>query len=253
MIGIFDSGFGGLSVYQEAKKRLPNESFIYLADQGNFPYGAKTKIELFDITAKNAEFLIKNGAKIIVIACNTATVSTIDDLRAKFNIPFIGIVPTIKKAAKLSKSKKIVVLASRRTLESSYLEKLAKKLELDIKIEKIDGTKLINKVEKDFSEITKQDILDYVNKFNDLKINVVALGCTHFHYIKHQFNSLAPRITFLDPGAAVARHLKKIILAENLTTQKNNKDIFYTSGNLENFKDFINNKLKINASGIYKL
>lgn len=253
MIGIFDSGFGGLSVYLEAKKRLPGECFIYLADQANFPYGSKTKQELFEIASSNANFLINQGAKIIVIACNTATVSTINELRLKFNIPFIGIVPTIKKADKLSNRNNIAVLASRSTIKSNYIENLAEKLELNCSIQKVDGTSLIKMIENDHSNISNQNLLDFINIFKAHKVDVVALGCTHFHYVHNSFKRLAPEITFLNPGAAVARHLKKIILAENLTTQKNGKDFFHTSGDLEKFKHFLNTKLKLSANDVNKL
>ena len=98
-IGVFDSGVGGLTIFSEITKLLPNESIIYFADQNNIPYSGKSKRGLEKITSDIVRFLIKNKAKLIVIACNTATVYTIDYLRSKFKVPIIGVVPVVKTAA----------------------------------------------------------------------------------------------------------------------------------------------------------
>ena len=98
-IGIFDSGIGGTSVWKEIHQLLPNENTIYIADTKNAPYGTKTPDEIIDLSIKNTEFLLNQNAKLIVIACNTATLNSIKVLREKFNVPFIGLEPAIKPAA----------------------------------------------------------------------------------------------------------------------------------------------------------
>ena len=102
-IGFFDSGIGGISVWKEVVKLLPRENTIYLADSKNSPYGSKTISEIQDISFKNTKWLIERGCKLIVVACNTATTNSINLLREKFEIPFVGIEPGIKPAIKDSK------------------------------------------------------------------------------------------------------------------------------------------------------
>ena len=110
-IGLFDSGIGGTSIWAEIHKLLPTEDTIYLADSKNAPYGLKSKDEIIALSIKNTEFLLNQNCKIIVVACNTATTNAIKELRAKFDIPFIGIEPAIKPAVHNSKTKTIGILA----------------------------------------------------------------------------------------------------------------------------------------------
>ena len=103
-IGLFDSGIGGTSIWKEIHQLLPNEDTIYLADSKNAPYGQKSKEEIIHLSCKNTEYLLNENCKIIVVACNTATTNAIKELRAKYDIPFIGIEPAIKPAAKKKKA-----------------------------------------------------------------------------------------------------------------------------------------------------
>src|SRR3989344_9694836 len=126
-IGLFDSGVGGLSVLLEIRKLLPNETTIFLADQGHNPYGAKSAKELQDLSLRIANLLIKFKIKLLVVACNTATCYAIDHLRKNFVIPVVGVAPAIKPAIKLSKKKRVAVMATPATANSNYLKGLIAK------------------------------------------------------------------------------------------------------------------------------
>jgi len=117
---IFDSGIGGTSIWSAIHELMPFEDTIYLADSKNAPYGLKSKEEIIALSIKNTEFLLERNAKIIVVACNTATTNAIKELRAKYDIPFIGIEPAIKPAAIQSKTQKIGILATKGTLSSEH-------------------------------------------------------------------------------------------------------------------------------------
>src|SRR5690554_7774202 len=117
MIGIFDSGVGGASIWKQIHDLLPNENTIYLADSKNAPYGYKTKEEIIALSQKNTEYLLNLNAKIIVVACNTATTNAIKELREKYKVAFIGIEPAIKPAALNSKTHKVGVLATQGTIK----------------------------------------------------------------------------------------------------------------------------------------
>ena len=118
-IGLFDSGVGGTSIWKELIKVLPDESTLYLADSKNAPYGERSQKEILNLCIKNTELLIERGAKLIIVACNTATTNAISYLREHYDIPFIGIEPAIKPAALASKSKCVGILATKGTLNSS--------------------------------------------------------------------------------------------------------------------------------------
>ena len=123
MIGLFDSGIGGTSIWREVVRTLPYENTIFLADSANAPYGIKDKDKIISLCEKNTEFLLENNCKIIVVACNTATTNAISHLRNTYKIPFIGIEPAIKPASLNSETKVIGVLATKGTLTSELFAK----------------------------------------------------------------------------------------------------------------------------------
>ena len=145
-IGLFDSGIGGTSIWKEVHTLLPNENTIYLADSKNAPYGLKSKDEIIQLSCKNTELLLEENCKIIVVACNTATTNAIKELRAKYDVPFIGIEPAIKPAAIQSQTQTIGILATKGTLNSSlFHENVAK--HPDVKIIEQIGHGLVQLIE----------------------------------------------------------------------------------------------------------
>ena len=146
-IGIFDSGIGGTSIWKEITNLLPNENTIYLSDSLNAPYGEKTKNQIINLSKKNTEFLINEGCKLIVVACNTATTNAIKILRSSYSVPFIGIEPAIKPASLKTKSKIIGVLATKGTLSSDLFEKTSNSIDSDIKIKEIEGKGLVELID----------------------------------------------------------------------------------------------------------
>ena len=148
-IGIFDSGIGGISILDKLKDMLPNENFIYLADNVNCPYGSKSKKEIFSLSYKNCEKLIELDCKAIIIACNTATTNSIKKIREIISLPIIGIEPGIKPAINHTKTKNIGVLATEKTLDSKlFIETLNDNKIHDIKIHEEVGYKLVEIIEK---------------------------------------------------------------------------------------------------------
>lgn len=235
MIGIFDSGLGGLSIYKEIKKILPNERIIYIADQANFPFGNKSKEDLLRISKNNTKLLIQNECNLIVTACNTITVSLIDELRKEFPVVFVGVVPAIRLAAELTKNNKVGVLATKGTIANSYLDFLIEKHDLKCEVLKISGENLIEKIEKFPAEVTDEDLEDSLKKIMDA--DTIVLGCTHFHFFLERFQSIFPDKNFIDSGLGVAAQVKRVLERENHGNKDDNKtDKFFSSGDLESFK-----------------
>jgi glutamate racemase len=216
MIGILDSGIGGLSIYYETKRRFPEAGVIYMADRDNFPYGEKTEAELLVIVRSAVDTLLEKGANIVVIACNSATISTINALRAEFPVPFVGIEPAVKQAENVSKNGKIGVLASKITVEKHHPED---------KTLKIHNAELIEKIENDLDHVTDQDLEGAMKPFIAFGVDTMVLGCTHFSFVKDRLADLYPQITFLEPTEAVVNHLETVIHENNIDIKHKN-DIF---------------------------
>jgi len=187
MIGIFDSGIGGLSVKKEIEKLLPEEEIFYLADKENFPYGEKAPSQIRKIAEKNTQYLIDRGAEIIVVACNTATVHAIAYLRKRFPyVSFVGVEPAVKPAGLASK-KGVIVLSSPKATRSRQLHKLFNKWAKGVKVFNIGSLELVEAVEK---KLGSERIKIILGKKLPKKIlnqsDVLVLGCTHFPLIKNE-------------------------------------------------------------------
>lgn len=248
-IGLFDSGVGGTSIWRQIHQLMPQEDTLFLADSKNAPYGYKTKQEIIDLCFKNTDLLLKNGAKIIVVACNTATTNAIKELRAKYNVPFIGIEPAIKPAALNSKTKKVGVLATQGTINSELFAQSTSNFS-DIEfIEKI-GHHLVQLIENgDIHSVQMKNLLqEYLHPMIAAKIDYLVLGCTHYPYLIDQIKQILPEhIQIIDSGEAVARQTKNILEQHNLLTKNTNngQSVFYTNANIDILKYFVPNKHQV--------
>lgn len=252
-IGIFDSGVGGLSVWKELVKSLPNESVIYYADNANCPYGPKSQDVIINLVSKVVDFLISKKCKIIIVACNTATAAAIDFLRSTYSVPFIGMEPAVKPAAQNSKTKSIAVLATEGTfngkLYNETSQKYAKDVELNIKI----GDKLVDIVEKGLinEPETKEHLEILVKPLIEKNIDHLVLGCTHYPFLTNQLKEvLPPHVRIIDPAPAVIKQAIKILEQYDLINKQSEKPFynFYSSGNTKILKNILNEITSLNFS-----
>lgn len=213
-IGIFDSGIGGTSIWKEITTLLPLENTIYLSDSANAPYGTKTKDQIIDLSIKNTEFLLAQNAKLIVVACNTATTNAIKVLREKYTVPFIGIEPAIKPAALKTVTNTIGILATKGTLNSKLFESTSNSIDKKIIKKEIIGTGLVELIEngklnsKEMTALLKSYLIPLLN----LNVDCLVLGCTHYPYLIPQIrNIVGNKIQIIDSGEAVARQTKAIV------------------------------------------
>lgn len=233
-IGIFDSGIGGTSIWKAIHKLLPNEKTIYLADSKNAPYGQKTKEEIISLSMKNTEFLLKMNCKIIVVACNTATTNAIQELRAKYNIPFIGIEPAIKPAVTHSKTQIIGILATQGTLNSELFHTNTARYK-DAKIIEQVGHGLVQLIENgDINSPEMTQLLhSYLNPMIAANIDYLVLGCSHYPYLIPQIKKILPdHIQIIDSGEAVAKQTQNILREKvGFATSGDHEPVFYTNTN----------------------
>ena len=237
-IGIFDSGVGGLGIFDEIRKRIPKASIIYIADSINCPYGEKPTKRIQAICKKNTKFLLNLGADIIVVACNSASVSALNWLRTQFTkVPIIGVVPVIKTAAKMTK--KIGVLATKRTINSKYFQGLIDEFapqEEGYKIVYQSCGKLVDVVEQGDDKDIFIVLTKCLKPFIKNKVDYIVLGCTHFPFAHDQIKKvLGRKVKILDSNAAVARQVKRVAtgMRNSECRIQNEKYQFYTSGDVE--------------------
>ncbi len=226
LIGIFDSGLGGLSIAKEVRKILPSEDILYIGDCGRAPYGDKTESFVIERVLKISDFFIKHNAKAIVIACNTATAAAIDLLRTKVTIPVVGVEPALKPAVLNTKTGAVGVMATTRTISSERYKKLLNTYNPDnkVKVVSMKCSGLMNCVENgawDNPE-TLALIEKYTKPIKEANADFVVLGCTHYPFLKKQIsNALGPNVVVYDPSPAVAKQvLHQLTKLESLEKDK---------------------------------
>ena len=249
-IGFFDSGIGGITIWESVNRLLPNENTIYLADSNNSPYGTKSYDELINISKENVDFLINKKCKLIVVACNTATTNSINILRKSYDLPFIGIEPAIKPAALNTKTGKIGVLATKGTLGSSLFEKTSNIHGNKVEIIEQHGIGLVELIEKGIYSGSKIDSLlkEYLNPMIENDIDKLVLGCTHYPLIKDSIKKIINEsIEIIECSEAVALQTERILIKSNLINSDAEKSekLFYTNGNKNVLNSLLNNKFEI--------
>ncbi len=238
-IGVFDSGVGGLSILQEIRQQLPHEDLIYVGDILHAPYGSKSLEFIFERAILICDFLIAKQVKAIVVACNTATVSVVKLLRARYTLPIIGVEPAVKPAALNSLTGQVGVLATQRTLDSTSFLQLMQQFEHKAKFHTKAASGLVEKIEQAqlHGEATLSMLKDFIEPMLVKNIDALVLGCTHYPFIKPLLNRFLPdTVTVYDTATPVAKELqRRLALAELLCVAKSSGNTqFYTSGNLGN-------------------
>jgi len=213
-IGIFDSGIGGLSVLNKIHQLLPRENFIYIADSAYAPYGDQTAPYVRRRSQIIAEFLVNQGVKAIVIACNTATAEAAEHLRETLSIPVIGLEPAIKPAAQITKSGVIGMLATQRTISSERLHRLTKRYAKNKKILNQACPGLVEKVEAcELNSVATINLLKkYISPLLAQGADTLVLGCTHYPFLLPSIRIIiGQEIEILETGKPVAEQLKRIL------------------------------------------
>lgn len=243
-IGIFDSGVGGTSIWKEIHELLPNEHTIYLADSINAPYGEKPKEEIVRLSFKNTVRLLDMGAKIIVVACNTATTNAIQKLRENFNVPFIGIEPAIKPAATHSRTKVIGILATRGTLSSELFAKTSDLYSKNMRVVEVVGQGLVQAIESGNKDSPETNALleQLLKPMIAEDIDYLVLGCSHYPYLIPNLQNLLPKdVKIIDSGLAVARQTRVVLNSHDLLANAPQKaPEFFTNANPKILANLVN-------------
>jgi glutamate racemase len=247
-IGVFDSGVGGLSVLRHIRAQLPQENLIYFADSGHAPYGDKTEQQVIDRSLAVASYLLQQGAKALVVACNTATIAAIKALRARYpDLPIVGVEPGLKPAAAISRNGKIGVLATERTLRGDKLlalrEQVSSATGATFFLQPCVG--LVERIEQsamgsDPLDATSAMLERYIAPLLAQGVDTLVLGCTHYPFVQDAITRTVrahtqETITLVDTGEAVARQLARLLDAAGLRRLNNDAPQLqgYTTGSAQ--------------------
>jgi glutamate racemase len=218
-IGVFDSGLGGLSVVAEIRRRLPGESIVYIADSAYCPYGGRPLEEIRERSITVARELIDRGAKIIVVACNTASGAAIEQLRHSLPLPIVGLEPAVKPAAASTQVGRIAVLATPATLKTERFHRLVDNHGASVDVLKIPCPGFVELVEA--GELSGPHAIQVVREAlepaREAGVDRVVLGCTHYPFLRHLVAEvLGDGVQILDSGAAVARQVERVLTQHRL-------------------------------------
>jgi glutamate racemase len=258
-IGVFDSGVGGLTILSELWRVLPDERFVYFGDTGNCPYGVRPETEIQELSLAAARLLLGRGAKMIVVACNTASVSAVHQLRAALSdqapfVHFVVVVPAVKPAAKRTQVGRVGIAATEVSARGGYLQRLIDEFANGVEVYPIGCPRLVELVERGVLDGPEAEaaVRADIQPLLDAGIDKLVLGCTHFPALRAVFERVAgPEIEVIDSGEAIARQTRRMLTQKGLLAPPRAKsmagataprrpwmrDEFWCSGAVEHFEE----------------
>lgn len=242
LIGMFDSGFGGLTVLKAVQEKLPYEKIIYFADTARLPYGEKSAETVLRYSIENSVFLMDQNIKVLVIACNTAASVSVEKLRKIFNIPVIGVIePGAEKAIQVSPKGKIAVLATKGTIASQAYQNALKKLLPSVHVVPMACPLLVPLVEEGLitHEATKMILKEYLAPIKQEKVDTLLLGCTHYPLLHTLIREeMGPDVHIVDSAVTCADTLETILKTQKIQSPHQNlaSHQYFVSDNPEKFQ-----------------
>ena len=241
-IGIFDSGIGGLSVLRVIRLQMPEESVIYFGDQGHIPYGPRQMEQIRDFSEAITNFLLERNAKIIIVACNTASAAALKYLREKFPaVQFVGMEPAVKPAAEITQTGKVGVLATPATFQGALYASVVERFANGVELFQNTCNGLVQQIEQGnlTGDKTRKILEDALYPMIEKNIDTVVLGCTHYPFVIPLIQEIVgEKARVIDPAPAVAKQVKRLLEAGGMRNDSSNvgQIKFYTSGDPNELK-----------------
>jgi glutamate racemase len=253
-IGIFDSGVGGLSVWREIVRQLPRENTVYFADQIHIPYGPRSLQEIRSFSEAITRFLLDQGCKLIVVACNAASAAALKQLRATFpDVPFVGMEPAVKPAAEMTHTGVVGVLATPATFQGELFASVVERF--------ANGVRLINQIcpglveQIEAGRLNTPDTLAMLDRFlqpiRAAHADTIVLGCTHYPFVIDAIRQLALGVNVIDPAPAVARQVDRVLKerAWQCDEERSGEHVFITSSDRDRYQEILRMLVNIETPG----
>ncbi len=218
-IGVFDSGAGGLTILAALRQELPYETYIYFGDTAHCPYGVRSDTEITELSIRACRFLYEQGVKLIVVACNTASQAALSTLRATLPIPFVGVVPAVKLAARATRKGRIGIAATNQAAKALYLRQLIDEFAEGIQVFAVGCPELVTLVEQGELDgpLAEQAVREALQPVLAEDVDVIVLGCTHFPALRPIIERITSnQVHVIDSGSAVARRTRSVLEAESM-------------------------------------
>ena len=254
-IGIFDSGVGGLSVLREIRSLMPGENIVYFGDQGHVPYGPRPMKQIQDFSEGITRFLLARNAKIIVVACNTASAAALSLLREQFDLPFVGMEPAVKPAAQQTQSGKVGILATGGTFASERYARLTNKYAKSVSVWEDPCVGLVPEIEAGRldSPAVHHILQQALSPMLSAGVDTVVLGCTHYPFVLPVVEGIVgTAVSIIDPAPAVARQTGVVLHQNGLLAEAEQPGgvRFITTGSAESYARQIERLLGLVAVGV---
>lgn len=228
-IGVFDSGVGGIGTLAALRRELPQERFLFFGDTANAPYGTKTREEVMACVSRIMDHLLSQDVKAVVIACNTATAVAAAELRAKYELPIIGIEPALKPASEIRREGSILVMATPMTLKLEKFRALYERYGEGAIPLPCPG--LMELVEREADDEARRYLLELFSPYDLTKVDAVVLGCTHYVFLRPLLKEiLPPTVSLLDGNEGTARQLRRVLAQRELLAEGQGSITLETSG-----------------------
>ena len=219
-IGVFDTGAGGLTVLSALQQELPGERYIYLGDTAHCPYGERSEDEIIHLVQQAIQFLVEQEVKLVVVACNTVSQAALGMLRAMFPMPFVGVVPAVKPAARATRCGRIGIAATNQAIKADYLRQLIEDFASDIQVYTVGCPELVMLVERGELDgpVVEERVRQNLQPLLSNNVDVIVLGCTHFPALRSVIERVVGKhVQVIDSGAAIARRTRTVLDSEGLT------------------------------------
>ena len=254
-IGIFDSGVGGLTVYKAIRAAFPEEDLIYFGDTARVPYGPKSPNTIIEYSIQNSRFLLQQGVKTLIVACNTSSAVAIPALQQLTDIPIIGVIePGAEQAARMTKTKRIGIVGTEGTVRSGAYTKAIHKLIPDAQVFPVACPLFVALVEEGWQdhEIAKSIAKEYLQAFEGYNIDTLVLGCTHYPLLRNVIQEVIGRdVTLVDSADAITEYLARLLPPDSDGTK--GKDCYYVSDNEAKFAQIAERILNDNVGNLARV
>ena len=252
-IGVYDSGVGGLSVLRAIHSQLPYETTLYFGDQAKVPYGERSLEEVRQLAEGVTRMMMSQGAKLIVIACNTASAAALKHLRALYpDFPFVGMEPAVKPAAEQTLSGKVGVLATPSTFHGELYASVVERFAKDVQIYEATCPGLVKQIERGYlnTYLTRNILQQALQPMLAEGVDTLVMGCTHFPFVIPLIQQIAGAgVRVIDPAPAIARQTERVLIQRYLLRSSNDQPFhrYLTSGDPTRFSRLLEQLLGVRA------